>query len=136
MCAHLMKCAAGDIPRLTRLKKHGSELKFFVSIFGKLSQINNIKSRKMATFENCETFSNCYFSYVRDYKATLSGAINYFPYKHNRHFLEIFGYGGMHLKTDYFMLCDLWWMVRRWVDVKPFIVRFLVWTIITIQEIF
>ena len=69
-----MKCAAGDIiPSLTRLKKHVSELKFFVSIFAKLNQINNIKSRKVATFENCEIFSSNYFSYVRDYKATLSG---------------------------------------------------------------
>ena len=69
-----MKYAAGDIvPSLTSLKKHGSELKFFVSIFRKLNQINNIKSRKVATFENCEIFSNYYFSYVRDYKATLSG---------------------------------------------------------------
>ena len=59
MCTQLMKCAAGDIvPSLTRLKKHGSELKFFVSIFGKLNQINNIKSRKVATFENCEILSN------------------------------------------------------------------------------
>ena len=74
MCTQLMKCAAGDIvPSLTRLKKHGSELKFFVSIFGKLNQINNIKSRKVAAFENCEIFSNYYFSHVRDYKATLSG---------------------------------------------------------------
>ena len=74
-----MKCAAGDIvPSSTRLKKDGSELKFFVSIFGKLNQINDIKSRKVATFENCEIFSNYYFSYVRDYKATLSGG-NYFP---------------------------------------------------------
>ena len=27
----------------------------------------------MATFEICEIFSNYYFSYVRDYKATLTG---------------------------------------------------------------
>ena len=27
----------------------------------------------MATFEKCEIFSNLYFSYVRYYKATLSG---------------------------------------------------------------
>ena len=34
------KCAACDIlPSLTSLKKHGLELKFFVSIFGKLHQI-------------------------------------------------------------------------------------------------
>ena len=26
----------------------------------------------MTTFENCEIFSNLYFSYARDYKATLS----------------------------------------------------------------
>ena len=70
-----MECATGDIvPSLTRLKKHGSKLKFFVSIFGKLSQINNIKSRKVATFESCEIFSNYYISHVRDYKATLSGS--------------------------------------------------------------
>ena len=69
-----MKWAAGDIvPSLTRLKKHGSQLNFFVSIFGKLRQINNTKSRKVATFKNCEIFSNYYFSYVPDYKATLSG---------------------------------------------------------------
>ena len=68
----LMKCGADDIaPSLTRLKNHGSELKSFVSIFRKLSQINNIKSRKVATFENCENFSNHYFTYVRNYKVTL-----------------------------------------------------------------
>ena len=74
ICTQLMKCAAGDIvPSLTRLKKHASQLKFFVSIFGKLNQINNVKSRKKATFENCEIFSNYHFSYARDYKATLLG---------------------------------------------------------------
>ena len=53
-------------------------MKLFVLIFGKLNQINNIKSRKVATFENCEIFSNYYFSYVPDYKATLSGGNNNF----------------------------------------------------------
>ena len=38
-CVH--SYAAGDIVLiLTRLKKHGSELKFFVLIFRKLDQIN------------------------------------------------------------------------------------------------
>ena len=74
MCTQLMKYTAGDIvPSLTKLKKHGSEFKFFVSILGKLNEINNIKSRKVATFENCEIFSDFYFSYVRDCKAILSG---------------------------------------------------------------
>ena len=77
MCPQLMKCAAGDIvSSLTRLKNHAPELTFFVSIFMKLSQINNIKSRKVATFQNCEIFSNYYFSYVRDVKATLSDGNN------------------------------------------------------------
>ena len=71
------KYAVDDIiPILTRLKKCGSELKLLVSIFRKLyqiNQLNQIKSRKVATFENCEIFSTLYFSYVRDYKATLSG---------------------------------------------------------------
>ena len=42
MCTQLRKCTAdGDIVySLTRFKKHGSELKFFVSIFGKFDQIN------------------------------------------------------------------------------------------------
>ena len=41
MCKQLRKCAAGDIvPSLTRLKKSGSESKFFVSIFRKFDQIN------------------------------------------------------------------------------------------------
>ena len=41
MCKQLRKCAAGDIvPSLTRLKKHGSESKFFISIFRKFDQIN------------------------------------------------------------------------------------------------
>ena len=74
MCTQLMNCAAGDIdPSLTRLKKQVSELKFFVSVFGKLNQIDDIKLRKVATFKNCEICSNYYVSYVRDYKATLSG---------------------------------------------------------------
>ena len=34
------KCAAGDlVPSLPRLKKHGFEIKLFVSIFGKLEEI-------------------------------------------------------------------------------------------------
>ena len=70
----LRKYAAGDIvPSLTRVKKHGSELKFFVSIFRKLNWINIIKSRKMVTMENREIFSNYYFSHLWDYKATLLG---------------------------------------------------------------
>ena len=35
-----------------------------------------IKSRKVATFKNCEIFSSLYFSYVHDYKATLLGGNN------------------------------------------------------------
>ena len=81
MCTPLRKCAAGDIvPSLKSVKEHGSELKFFVSIFGKLHQIKKIKSSKVATFENCEIFSNYYFSYVRDYKVTLAGG-NYVWWK-------------------------------------------------------
>ena len=53
-----MKCATGDIiPSLTRLKKHRSELKFFVSIFGKFQLNQYIKSRRVASFKNNETFS-------------------------------------------------------------------------------
>ena len=71
MSSQLRKCAAGDIvPSLTSLKKHEPKLKFFVSIFGKLQ---NIKSNKVANFKICEIFSNYYFSYVRDHKATLAG---------------------------------------------------------------
>ena len=54
---HVISCDYG----LTRLKNHAFKLKFFVSIFRKLNQINNIKSRKGATFENWEIFSNYYF---------------------------------------------------------------------------
>ena len=76
MCPQLMKCAAGDIvSSLTRLKNHAPELTFFVSIFMKLSQINNIKSRKVATFQNCEIFSNYYFSYVETLKPPCRTAI-------------------------------------------------------------
>ena len=32
----------------------------------------------MVTFEICEIFSNCYLSYVRDYKATRVGGNKYF----------------------------------------------------------
>ena len=66
---HVISCDYG----LTRLKNHAFKLKFFVSIFRKLNQINNIKSRKLATFENWEIFFNYYFSCGRDYKSTLSG---------------------------------------------------------------
>ena len=42
---------------LTRkIKKDGSEFKFFVSVFRKLEKIIIIKSRIVATFENCEIF--------------------------------------------------------------------------------
>ena len=41
--------------------------------FRKSPPNQNIKSSKVATFEICEIFSNYYFSYVRDYKATLAG---------------------------------------------------------------
>lgn len=41
MCTQLRKYVAGDIvTRFTRLKKHGSDLKFFATIFRKLDQIN------------------------------------------------------------------------------------------------
>ena len=40
----------------------------------------------MATFENCEIFSNYYFSYVRDYKVTLSGGN-----KEKRFFVNLHG---------------------------------------------
>ena len=47
MWTQLRKCAAGDIvPSLTSLKKHGPELKFFVSIFGKLHKIKIWKRAK------------------------------------------------------------------------------------------
>ena len=73
MCTGLRICAAGDIVRsLTSFKKHESELKFFVSFFRKTPSNQNIKSSKVATLENCEIFSDYYFSYVRDYKATLA----------------------------------------------------------------
>ena len=39
--------------------------------FQKTPSNQNIKSSKVSTFKNCEIFSNCYFSYVRDYKITL-----------------------------------------------------------------
>ena len=41
--------------------------------FRKTLSNQNIKSSKLTTFENCEIFSNYYFSYVQDYKATLAG---------------------------------------------------------------
>ena len=41
--------------------------------FRKTRSNQYIKSRKVATFKNYEIFSNLYFSYVRNYKATLSG---------------------------------------------------------------
>ena len=44
----LRKCAAGDIvASLTSLEKHGPELKFFISIFGKLHQIKIQNQAKM-----------------------------------------------------------------------------------------
>ena len=50
--------------------------------FPKTRSNHYIKSRKAATLENCEIFSNLYFSYVPDYKAILSGGnkkiISYF----------------------------------------------------------
>ena len=41
--------------------------------FWKTPSNQNMKLSKVATFENCEIFSNSYFSYVRDYKAILAG---------------------------------------------------------------
>ena len=76
MCTWLRKCTEGGIvPRLTILKKHGSELKFCLD-FPKTRSDQSTKSRKVAAFENYEIFPNLYFSYVRDYKATLSGGNN------------------------------------------------------------
>ena len=76
MCTWLRKCTEGGIvPRLTILKKHGSELKFCLD-FLKTRSDQSTKSRKVAAFENYEIFPNLYFSYVRDYKATLSGGNN------------------------------------------------------------
>ena len=76
MCTWLRKCTEGGIvPRLTILKKHGSELKFCLD-FPKTRSDQSTKSRKVAAFENYEIFANLYFSYVRDDKATLSGGNN------------------------------------------------------------
>ena len=69
-------CSSWYRSQFNKIENHGSELKFFVSIFAKLNEINNIKSSKVATFENCDVFSSYYFSYVRDYKATLLGGNN------------------------------------------------------------
>ena len=54
---------------------HGSEFKFFVSIVRKLEEII-IKSRIVATFENCEIFPAYCFSYVRGYEDALMGGKN------------------------------------------------------------
>ena len=70
MCTQLRKYAAGDIvPSLTILEKQ--EILCFDSPKTRSNQY--IKSRKVATFKNCEIFPNLYFPYVRHYKATLSG---------------------------------------------------------------
>ena len=59
---------------LTRMKKQ-VRVEILSLDFWKTPSNQYIKSTKVATFENCEIFSN-YFSYVWDYKATLSGGNN------------------------------------------------------------
>lgn len=63
----------GLVPSLTRLRKHGSELKFFVLIFQKLNEIDiqHHSPTKIVTH-----FLIYYFSYVQSYKAALIAAIN------------------------------------------------------------
>ena len=58
MWTQLRKCAAGDIVHsLTSLKKHEPELKFFVSIFGKLHQILKYKIEQSGNLRNlCDFF--------------------------------------------------------------------------------
>ena len=64
-----MKKLVMQFPVRGKLKKHGSEFKFFLSRY---------PENLVATFENCEIFSANYSSYVLGYKASLRGG-NYIP---------------------------------------------------------
>ena len=50
------------------------------------------------------TFTEEFRSLVQEFLLVLIGNYFRFPYKHKRHFFEIFEYGGTHLKTDHFKL--------------------------------
>ena len=74
ICTQLRQVAEGDIvPILKRLKKYRSYFKILYLDFPKTWLNQYIKSKKVATFEKLEIFSNLYFSYVQYYKATLLG---------------------------------------------------------------
>ena len=71
MWTQLRKYAAGDIvPSLTSLKKHEPKLKFFVSISENSIKLK-FKVEQSGNLRNLWDFFY-YFSYVRNYKATLA----------------------------------------------------------------
>ena len=77
ICTQLRKCAENDIvPILKELKKDGSELKFFVSIFRKLNQMN-IENREKRQPSKIVTFflTNISQTY-RTIKSPCRAAIN------------------------------------------------------------
>ena len=66
-------CSRWYRSQFKKFKKAWVRVEILCLDFRKTASNQNTKSSKVATFENCEIFSNYYFSYVRDYKATLAG---------------------------------------------------------------
>ena len=71
-------CSRWNCSQFHKFEKVGARVEILCLNFQRTPPNKNIKSSQLATFEICEIFSNYYFSYVRDYKATLAwqAAIN------------------------------------------------------------
>ena len=66
-------CSRWSCSQFNKIEKAWVRVEIFCFDFPKTQSNQYIKSRKVATFENCEILSNLQFLYVREYKATLSG---------------------------------------------------------------
>ena len=67
MCSRWYCC------RFNKIEKAWARVEILCLDFPKIRSNQYIKSRKVATFEICQIFSNLYFSYIQDYKTTLLG---------------------------------------------------------------
>ena len=71
-------CSRWNCSQFHKFEKVRARVEILCLDFQRTPPNKNIKSSQVVTFEICEIFSNYYFSYVRDYKATLAwqAAIN------------------------------------------------------------
>ena len=65
-------CSRWYCSKFNQFEKAWVRVEILYLDFRKTLSNQNINSRKLATFEICEVFSNYYLLYVRDYKAALA----------------------------------------------------------------